>query len=104
MSWKKLIPGCFSPLDRRFLSHPIENQRAEGLLNELVSNQVTRTEIENAVRDWLESEGKLTQEHINEEVRKVGKWFVEGIKRKRGGKADSVSGSKRKLIPPRKVR
>jgi hemerythrin len=104
MSWKTLIPGCFGPLDRRFLSHPIEKQKADNLLKELIRYNVTKDELENAVRTFLENEGKWTVEHINEEVRKVVKWFAEAIKGKRRGKTAHGSGSKRNLVPPRKLR
>jgi hypothetical protein len=99
MSWKEAIPGCFGDLDRIFLSHPIDKKRAENLLEELFENAVTKNELQDATRKWLESE-KCHIEQINEQVIKVGKWFDEAIKRKRTKKTGS--GLRRTLRPHRK--
>jgi len=83
MSWEKYIPGCFSPLDKRFLSHPTEELRSKEFFKELVTQRVTWEQLVRAVRIWLESDQKLTPEHINEELGKVGKWFANKQRRPR---------------------
>lgn len=92
MSWKEIFQSCFGPVDKKFLSHPIEKKRAEKLLEELIENRVTKNELREMTREWLESEG-CHIEHINEQIIKVGKWFDEAIK----GKKTKQAGSSRLL-------
>ena len=99
MSWERAIPGCFGDSDKKYSLHPKDKERAEKLLEELFENLVTKDELQEEVRKWLERE-KCRIEHINEQVIRVGKWFEEAIKRKRTKKTGS--GLRRTVRPSRK--
>ena len=99
MSWEDKIPGCFGDSDGIFCSHPKDRERAEKLLEELLEKGVTKNELQEEARKWLESK-KYYIDHINEQVIRVGKLFDEAIKRKRTKKTGS--GLRRTLRPHRK--
>jgi hypothetical protein len=69
-SWREALPGCFSPLDRLFAMHSMDETRAFEVLALARAEGATWRDVSDFVREFLEGDGCSIQ-HIELAVQQV---------------------------------
>ena len=69
-AWRGDLAACFDNLDRLFVSHAMDEDRAFALLARLRAEGVGWRELDSAVRDLLTEDG-CTVQHIELQMRHV---------------------------------
>jgi len=69
-TWRDALPGCFSPLDRLFAMHSMDEAQAFQVLALARAEDATWREVSDFVRELLEGDGCSIQ-HIELALRQV---------------------------------